>query len=151
MKRCLQVWDGWQLRPEKSLNERLATGAVEVESPAQLTVLNANQKKRCPSPVSVHDDGNVREELRCRQSLSRLPPRAHGPSTCAAGTATIAGRPGPSWKAKAFIEVEKTPIHHNYVHPRGRRRLPWYHRVLSGGELVRPTATSHPQLFQAAC
>jgi aspartyl-tRNA synthetase len=51
-------------RPLESLNERLATGGIEVLA-ATITVLNA-VKGTLPFQVSVHDEEPVREELRLR-------------------------------------------------------------------------------------
>ena len=51
-------------RPAESLNERLATGAIEVLA-GGLTVLN-EVKANLPFPVSVHDEENTREELRLK-------------------------------------------------------------------------------------
>ena len=60
----LQVSGRVRPRPPESLNERLATGAIEVLA-GSLTVLNA-VKGNLPFPVSVHDEENTREELRLR-------------------------------------------------------------------------------------
>ena len=60
----LQVEGMVRARPAASLNERLATGAVEVLG-QQLTVLNAISRP-LPFPVSVHEEENTREELRLR-------------------------------------------------------------------------------------
>ncbi len=53
-----------RLRPEDSINPKLATGAVEVLATG-LTVLNSI-KGTLPFGVSVHDEEPVREELRLR-------------------------------------------------------------------------------------
>ena len=53
-----------RLRPEASVNPKLATGAVEVVATG-LTVLNSIQGA-LPFAVSVHDEEPVREELRLR-------------------------------------------------------------------------------------
>ena len=60
----LQVQGRVRARPAESLNERLATGSIEVLA-EQLTVLNA-LRRPLPFPVSVHDEENTREELRLR-------------------------------------------------------------------------------------
>ncbi|MFZ9753571.1 MAG: OB-fold nucleic acid binding domain-containing protein, partial [Cyanobium sp.] len=60
----LQVVGTLRPRPAESINERLATGRIEVVASA-LTVLNA-VKGNLPFPVSVHDEENTREELRLR-------------------------------------------------------------------------------------
>jgi aspartyl-tRNA synthetase len=60
----LQVQGTVRARPAESLNERLATGAIEVLAHS-ITVLNA-VKGTLPFPVSVHDEDNTREELRLR-------------------------------------------------------------------------------------
>ena len=60
----LQVSGKVRPRPAESLNERLATGAIEVLA-SDLTVLN-EVKANLPFPVSVHDEENTREELRLK-------------------------------------------------------------------------------------
>ncbi|MFM7312255.1 MAG: OB-fold nucleic acid binding domain-containing protein, partial [Cyanobium sp.] len=60
----LQVSGTVRARPAESLNERLATGEIEVLAEG-LTVLN-EVKGNLPFPVSVHDEENTREELRLR-------------------------------------------------------------------------------------
>lgn len=60
----LQVRGKVRPRPAESLNERLATGAIEVLA-SDLTVLN-EVKANLPFPVSVHDEENTREELRLK-------------------------------------------------------------------------------------
>jgi aspartyl-tRNA synthetase len=51
-------------RPADAINDKLATGRVEVLASA-ITVLNG-VKGNLPFPVSVHDEENTREELRLR-------------------------------------------------------------------------------------
>ena len=58
----LQVEGRVRARPDESRNERLATGEVEVLA-QRLKVLNA-PSRNLPFAVSVHDDEQVREELR---------------------------------------------------------------------------------------
>jgi aspartyl-tRNA synthetase len=60
----LQVQGRVRARPAESLNERLATGCIEVLAEL-LTLLNA-PRRPLPFPVSVHDEENTREELRLR-------------------------------------------------------------------------------------
>ena len=60
----LQVAGRVRPRPPESVNERLATGAIEVLA-SGLTVLN-EVKANLPFPVSVHDEENTREELRLK-------------------------------------------------------------------------------------
>ncbi|MEB3258994.1 MAG: OB-fold nucleic acid binding domain-containing protein, partial [Cyanobacteriota bacterium] len=60
----LRVEGTVRTRPAESVNERLATGAIEVLATA-ITVLNS-VKGVLPFPVSVHDDEGVREELRLK-------------------------------------------------------------------------------------
>ena len=60
----LQVEGKVRARPAESLNDKLATGAVEVLA-SGITVLNS-VKGNLPFPVSVHDEENTREELRLR-------------------------------------------------------------------------------------
>ena len=60
----LQVSGKVRARPADSLNEKLATGAVEVLA-SGIRVLNS-VKGNLPFPVSVHDEENTREELRLR-------------------------------------------------------------------------------------
>ncbi len=60
----LQVKGVVRARPAEALNDRLATGAVEVLAET-LLVLNA-PRRPLPFQVSVHDEEPVREELRLR-------------------------------------------------------------------------------------
>jgi aspartyl-tRNA synthetase len=60
----IQVQGTVRERPAESINDKLATGGVEVLASA-ITVLNA-VKGNLPFPVSVHDEENTREELRLR-------------------------------------------------------------------------------------
>ena len=60
----IQVEGQVRARPADATNERLATGQIEVLA-STITVLNA-VKGNLPFPVSVHDEGNTREELRLR-------------------------------------------------------------------------------------
>jgi len=135
----LQVVGRVQLRPEESLNERLATGAVEVIA-SQLTVLNAI-KKTLPFAVSVHDDGNVREELRLRhryldlrrERMARNLRLRH--STIRAARTFLEG--------EGFIEVE-TPILTRST-PEGARDYLVPSRVCGGEWFALPQS---PQLFK---
>ena len=60
----LRISGAVRLRPEASVNPKLATGAVEVVATG-LTVLNGI-KGALPFAVSVHDEEPIREELRLR-------------------------------------------------------------------------------------
>ena len=60
----IQVAGKVRERPADAINDRLATGRIEVLASA-ITVLNA-VKGNLPFPVSVHDEENTREELRLR-------------------------------------------------------------------------------------
>ena len=60
----IQVAGTVRQRPADAINDKLATGQVEVVA-ASITVLNA-VKGNLPFPVSVHDEENTREELRLR-------------------------------------------------------------------------------------
>ncbi|MDP4737849.1 MAG: aspartate--tRNA ligase, partial [Cyanobium sp. MAG_216] len=60
----IQVAGKVRERPADAVNDRLATGRIEVLASA-ITVLNA-VKGNLPFPVSVHDEENTREELRLR-------------------------------------------------------------------------------------
>ena len=60
----LQVHGKVRARPAESLNDKLATGAVEVLA-SEIVVLN-KVTGNLPFPVSVHDEENTREELRLR-------------------------------------------------------------------------------------
>ena len=66
----LQVQGKVRARPGESLNDRLATGAVEVLA-SSILVLNS-VKGTLPFPVSVHDEENTREELRLRHRFLDL-------------------------------------------------------------------------------
>ena len=60
----LQVEGKVRNRPAESINDRLATGHIEVLA-SSITVLNS-VRGNLPFQVSVHDDEQVREELRLR-------------------------------------------------------------------------------------
>ncbi|NDH88132.1 MAG: aspartate--tRNA ligase, partial [Actinobacteria bacterium] len=60
----IQVEGKVRERPADAINEKLATGRVEVLASA-ITVLNS-VKGNLPFAVSVHDEENTREELRLR-------------------------------------------------------------------------------------
>jgi aspartyl-tRNA synthetase len=60
----IQVAGTVRERPAESINDKLATGRIEVLAGA-ITVLNS-VKGNLPFPVSVHDEENTREELRLR-------------------------------------------------------------------------------------
>jgi aspartyl-tRNA synthetase len=60
----IQVAGTVRQRPADAINDKLATGQVEVMA-TSITVLNA-VKGNLPFPVSVHDEENTREELRLR-------------------------------------------------------------------------------------
>jgi len=135
----LQVVGRVRLRPEESLNERLATGAVEVIA-SQLTVLNA-VKKTLPFAVSVHDDGNVREELRLRHRYLDLRRERMARNLRLRHSTIRAARD--FLEGEGFIEVE-TPILTRST-PEGARDYLVPSRVCGGEWFALPQS---PQLFK---
>ncbi len=135
----IQVAGSVRARPAESLNERLATGAIEVLAKG-ITVLNS-VKANLPFPVSLHDEENTREELRLRhryldlrrERMNRNLRLRHSTIKAARGFLEEAG----------FIEVE-TPILTRST-PEGARDYLVPSRV-SGGEWF--ALPQSPQLFK---
>jgi aspartyl-tRNA synthetase len=142
----LQVEGTVRARPAASLNERLATGAIEVLASA-ITVLNA-VKGNLPFPVSLHDEENTREELRLRHRyLDLRRARMNGNlrlrhQVVKTIRAFLAGA-GPAEAGEGFIEVE-TPILTRST-PEGARDYLVPSRVCGGEWFALPQS---PQLFK---
>jgi aspartyl-tRNA synthetase len=142
----LQVAGALRERPAESINERLATGRVEVVASA-ITVLNA-VKGNLPFPVSVHDEENTREELRLRHRyLDLRRERMNGNlrlrhQVVKTIRAFLAGA-GPSEAGEGFIEVE-TPVLTRST-PEGARDYLVPSRVCGGEWFALPQS---PQLFK---
>jgi aspartyl-tRNA synthetase len=142
----LQVEGTVRARPAESLNERLATGAIEVLASA-ITVLNA-VKGNLPFPVSVHDEENTREELRLRHRyLDLRRERMNGNlrlrhQVVKTIRAFLAGA-GPAEAGEGFIEVE-TPVLTRST-PEGARDYLVPSRVCGGEWFALPQS---PQLFK---
>ncbi len=135
----VQVQGRVRLRPQESLNTRLATGEVEVLA-SQLTVLNA-VRKPLPFPVSVHDEENTREELRLRHRyLDLRRERMNGNLRLRARTIQAARR---FLEEQGFIEVE-TPVLTRST-PEGARDYLVPSRVCGGEWFALPQS---PQLFK---
>ncbi|MCP9800822.1 aspartate--tRNA ligase [Synechococcus sp. RedBA-s] len=135
----VQVQGRVRLRPQESLNTRLATGEVEVLA-SQLTVLNA-VRKPLPFPVSVHDEENTREELRLRyRYLDLRRERMNGNLRLRARTIQAARR---FLEEQGFIEVE-TPVLTRST-PEGARDYLVPSRVCGGEWFALPQS---PQLFK---
>ena len=135
----LQVEGQVRERPAESINDKLATGRVEVLA-GSITVLNA-VKGNLPFPVSVHDEENTREDLRLRhryldlrrERMTRnLRLRAH----------TIRTARG-FLENEGFIEVE-TPVLTRST-PEGARDYLVPSRVCGGEWFALPQS---PQLFK---
>ncbi|MFN9693943.1 MAG: amino acid--tRNA ligase-related protein, partial [Synechococcaceae cyanobacterium] len=126
-------------RPPESLNERLATGAIEVLASA-ITVLN-ELKANLPFPVSVHDEETVREELRLRYRYLDLR-RERMARNLRLRHATV--RAIRSFlEAEGFLEVE-TPVLTRST-PEGARDYLVPSRVCGGEWFALPQS---PQLFK---
>jgi aspartyl-tRNA synthetase len=142
----LQVLGTLRPRPAESINERLATGRIEVVASA-LTVLNA-VKGNLPFPVSVHDEENTREELRLRHRyLDLRRERMNGNlrlrhQVVKTIRAFLAGA-GPAEAGEGFIEVE-TPVLTRST-PEGARDYLVPSRVCGGEWFALPQS---PQLFK---
>ncbi len=135
----LQVQGRVRLRPQESLNTRLATGEVEVLA-SRLTVLNV-VRKPLPFPVSVHDEENTREELRLRHRyLDLRRERMNGNLRLRARTIQAARR---FLEDQGFIEVE-TPVLTRST-PEGARDYLVPSRVCGGEWFALPQS---PQLFK---
>jgi aspartyl-tRNA synthetase len=135
----LQVQGKVRARPTESLNERLATGAVEVLA-STITVLN-NVKGNLPFPVSIHDEENTREELRLRHRyLDLRRKRMNDNLRLRAQTIQTARR---FLEDEGFIEVE-TPVLTRST-PEGARDYILPSRVCGGEWFALPQS---PQLFK---
>ena len=135
----LQVEGKVRARPGDSLNDKLATGAVEVLANG-ITVLNS-VKGNLPFPVSVHDEENTREELRLRHRyLDLRRKRMNDNLRLRAQTIQAARR---FLEDAGFIEVE-TPVLTRST-PEGARDYVLPSRVCGGEWFALPQS---PQLFK---
>ena len=135
----LQVSGRVRPRPPESLNERLATGSIEVLA-AELVVLN-DVKGTLPFPVSVHDEENTREELRLRHRYLDLR-RARMARNLQLRHATVRAIRG-YLEGEGFLEVE-TPVLTRST-PEGARDYLVPSRVCGGEWFALPQS---PQLFK---
>ncbi|MFN7899431.1 MAG: aspartate--tRNA ligase, partial [Synechococcaceae cyanobacterium] len=127
-------------RPPESLNERLATGAIEVLA-SEITVLNA-LKANLPFPVSVHDEETVREELRLKYRYLDLR-RERMAANLRLRHATVRAIRAFLEDAEGFLEVE-TPVLTRST-PEGARDYLVPSRVCGGEWFALPQS---PQLFK---
>ena len=135
----LQVQGKVRARPGESLNDRLATGAVEVLA-SSILVLNS-VKGTLPFPVSVHDEENTREELRLRHRFLDLRRKRMSDNLrLRAKTIQTARR---FLEDEGFIEVE-TPVLTRST-PEGARDYILPSRVCGGEWFALPQS---PQLFK---
>ena len=135
----LQVAGKVRARPGESLNDKLATGAVEVLA-SGIAVLNS-VKGNLPFPVSVHDEENTREELRLRHRyLDLRRKRMNDNLRLRAQTIQAARR---FLEDEGFIEVE-TPVLTRST-PEGARDYVLPSRVCGGEWFALPQS---PQLFK---
>jgi len=135
----IQVQGAVRARPAESINERLATGAIEVLA-SSMTVLNA-VKGTLPFPVSVHDEENTREELRLRHRYLDLR-RARMNRNLRLRHRTVQAIRA-FVEAEGFIEVE-TPVLTRST-PEGARDYLVPSRVCGGEWFALPQS---PQLFK---
>jgi aspartyl-tRNA synthetase len=135
----LQVSGRVRPRPAESLNERLATGAIEVLA-SDLTVLN-EVKANLPFPVSVHDEENTREELRLKYRYLDLRRERMARNLRLRHAAVRAIRS--LLEAEGFLEVE-TPVLTRST-PEGARDYLVPSRVCGGEWFALPQS---PQLFK---
>ncbi|MDM7951727.1 MAG: aspartate--tRNA ligase [Cyanobium sp. CZS 25K] len=135
----LRVEGKVRARPAESLNERLATGAIEVLA-AGITVLN-EVRGNLPFPVSVHDEENTREELRLRHRYLDLRRERMG-RNLRLRHATVKAARG-YLEGEGFIEVE-TPVLTRST-PEGARDYLVPSRVCGGEWFALPQS---PQLFK---
>ena len=135
----LQVHGKVRARPSESLNDKLATGAVEVLA-SDIVVLN-KVTGTLPFPVSVHDEENTREELRLRHRFLDLRrKRMNDNLRLRALTIQVARR---FLEDEGFIEVE-TPVLTRST-PEGARDYVLPSRVCGGDWFALPQS---PQLFK---
>jgi len=135
----LRVEGKVRARPAESLNERLATGAIEVLA-SGITVLN-EVRGNLPFPVSVHDEENTREELRLRHRYLDLR-RERMARNLRLRHATVKAARG-FLEGEGFIEVE-TPVLTRST-PEGARDYLVPSRVCGGEWFALPQS---PQLFK---
>ena len=135
----LQVSGKVRARPAASINERLATGTVEVLA-AAITVLNS-VKANLPFPVSLHDEENTREELRLRYRYLDLRRERMNRNLRLRHSTIRAARN--YLEAADFIEVE-TPVLTRST-PEGARDYLVPSRVCGGEWFALPQS---PQLFK---
>ena len=110
----LQVSGKVRARPAESLNDRLATGEVEVLANA-ITVLNG-VKGNLPFPVSIHDEESTAKNCACA-TLSGSAPQAHERQPAPAGPDDPDAA---TFRTEGFIEVENGA---HPLHPGRRPRL----------------------------
>ena len=135
----IQVAGTVRERPADAINDKLATGRVEVLASA-ITVLNG-VKGNLPFAVSVHDEENTREELRLRHRyLDLRRERMNGNLRLRAQTIQAARR---FLEDQGFIEVE-TPVLTRST-PEGARDYLVPSRVCGGEWFALPQS---PQLFK---
>ena len=135
----LQVHGKVRARPAESLNDKLATGAVEVLA-SDIVVLN-KVTGTLPFPVSVHDEENTREELRLRHRyLDLRRKRMNDNLRLRALTIQVARR---FLEDEGLIEVE-TPVLTRST-PEGARDYVLPSRVCGGDWFALPQS---PQLFK---
>jgi aspartyl-tRNA synthetase len=135
----IQVAGTVRERPADAINDKLATGRVEVLASA-ITVLNG-VKGNLPFPVSVHDEENTREELRLRHRyLDLRRERMNSNLRLRAQTIQAARR---FLEDQGFIEVE-TPVLTRST-PEGARDYLVPSRVCGGEWFALPQS---PQLFK---
>ncbi len=135
----LQVAGRVRPRPPESVNERLATGAIEVLA-SGLTVLN-EVKANLPFPVSVHDEENTREELRLKYRYLDLRRERMARNLRLRHAAVRAIRS--VLEEEGFLEVE-TPVLTRST-PEGARDYLVPSRVCGGEWFALPQS---PQLFK---
>ncbi len=135
----LQVQGKVRARPTESLNDKLATGAVEVLASC-ITVLNS-VKGNLPFPVSVHDEENTREELRLRHRFLDLRRKRMSDNLRLRAQTIQAARR--FLENEGFIEVE-TPVLTRST-PEGARDYILPSRVCGGEWFALPQS---PQLFK---
>ena len=136
----LQISGKVRARPAESLNEKLATGAVEVLA-SGISVLN-NVKGNLPFPVSVHDEENTREELRLRHRyLDLRRKRMNDNLRLRAQTIQAARR---FLEDEGFIEVE-TPVLTRST-PEGARDYVLPSRVCGGEWFALPQSPPQTRL-----
>jgi aspartyl-tRNA synthetase len=135
----LQVAGTVRQRPAESINDKLATGRIEVLA-SGISVLNS-VKGNLPFPVSVHDEENTREELRLRHRYLDLRRERMNGNLRLRHRAVQAMRR--YLEEAGFIEVE-TPILTRST-PEGARDYLVPSRVCGGEWFALPQS---PQLFK---